>query len=156
MAFLEKFPNEVLSYHGKVFKRPITRYYGARDRLKVFHCTHKVLECEPIQVPGTGVMFMRSGTIKMNWDDFEHPKMGDIWIYKFTQAQKVVVRVCPHDDFWIIGQNAKGIWDKYIKDDSLQVEIFNKGNNKGHACNKFKLNGIEKWVCVCGKHKDQH
>tara|TARA_R110000803_G_scaffold102638_12_gene170766 strand:- start:2692 stop:3357 length:666 start_codon:yes stop_codon:yes gene_type:complete len=125
LDFLDEYPNEVLTYHGKTFKKPITRYYSSRDRLRVFHCTQKVLDCEVIDVPGSGVMFMNSGTLKMNWGNFKHPNMADIWIYKFTQKQGVNVRICPHDSNWIIAQQSKGIYEDNVDNDSLQVEVFN-------------------------------
>lgn len=123
----------VLSFHGRTIKlRPVESYYR-RSRIEAFGCTSRVKKArrvDPNGTLGTGVMFFRSGAVKLNIEDFEYPNMADVWMAKFAIEQGVPMTVCPHEHQWIRGQDPNGeitpgIFRTYQFNDERQAEVYN-------------------------------
>ena len=131
LRHLNKFPNAVLSYHGRTIKkRPIDSYYR-KSRIKGLRCTHEVKSYTPIGKDGTcgtGVMFFNSGVIDLKIEDFKYSNMADIWITKFATEQGKVLGVCPHPEGWIKAQESKGIFETHQFNDDKQTKLYNSIN----------------------------
>lgn len=131
LKHLEKYPNAVLSYHGRrMNKKPIDSYYDPKNRKQAYRCLSTVEGYHEIinGTLGTGVMFFKSGTLNISMSDFKESNMADIWIAKLAKEQGKQMIVCPHKEGWIKYQEqpqGSTIFDQHFFKDEIQTRIFN-------------------------------
>lgn len=128
---IDKFPDAVLSFHGRKYKpRPIEGYYTSKkSKVAGYRCLGDVPNDVCLRgqgTLGTGVMFFKSGVLDLSWNDFKLANMADVWIAKFAAEQRRRLIVCKHEAGWILPQPvSSGIWEEGILDDSLQTSLYN-------------------------------
>ena len=130
-AYVEKF-KAITTIIGKIFKaKPITTFYGTRDRLIAYHWNKAQESAQRVQVGGTGVMCFHTDIFRPKYEDFLYPNMADVWVSKFSHEQGVPIYVIPHNGHWIDYQEPplqRTIWGQCyfgITDDTKQTEVFN-------------------------------
>lgn len=119
----------VFSYHGRTIKkRPIESYYR-KSRIEGFRCLAEVKDFHqvaPNGTLGTGVMFFKTGVLKLTWDMFKSRNMADIWITKFAIEQGKEMIVVPHGaDKFGHTENKKNIFEWHQWNDGEQTKLYN-------------------------------
>lgn len=113
MAKMEKYPGEVVTYHGRKLMGVGRDYYGQH---KGFHCMHWVLEDEIIDVPGTGVMAFNTNDIQPDILSYRQDKMVDLLMALECKKKGVPVRVLSHKSKWIMPlTNERSIYSEMVK-----------------------------------------
>lgn len=127
LKYLKKYKC-IVSYHGKIFKSPITKFYVEG---KGYHCLHNVDKDVEVHIPGTGVAAFDTKIFKFTSDefDFQYRNMSDIHIGVMAKHKGVKVMCLKHKEGWIKHSNkvdlTKTIHAKYRHNDSLQVKLMN-------------------------------
>ena len=122
----------VWSYHGRTIKpRPLElpQSYYRQSRIEGYRCLFDVdgyHRVDPNGTLGTGVMFFKSGVLKITWDMFKSANMADIWLTKFAVEQKKEMIVVPHKEGWIKHtMNDKTIFEWHQWNDEEQTKLYN-------------------------------
>lgn len=104
IEYLEKYPEEVLSYHGAdIYKPPIANYYT--DRLTYPVLGDVLNEIENPSVLGTGCMFYNAERVDLS--DFKKycsdkiKNMADIHFAVYANKNKIKRRIIPHLEGWV-------------------------------------------------------
>lgn len=98
---LKKYNNNVIvTHHGRIMKNNAKSYYN--DIKKGFRCLDEIIDEQPIDFGGTGVMGMYVNSVEgLNFDYFKSPNMADIWVGKYAKENKIPILILPHKKNWI-------------------------------------------------------
>lgn len=122
----EIFDNKkVITHHGRSFNKfPIDSYY--RSASERYACLHEVRNDVKVQFGGTGVMCFHTSLLKIPFEYFKNPNMGDIWVGKYCMENDIEIICLKHDKGYIkyIPQKTT-IYDQEHKSDKVQTDVVN-------------------------------
>jgi hypothetical protein len=129
---LKNYNNSVIiTHHGRILNVGALSYY--KDSKVRLRCLDNVDNYQAIHFPGTGVMGFHTSEVKITFDYFKIPNMGDIWVGLYARENNIPIIVAPHKTGWI-KQSYKfnlnnSIYNTSINNDSIQNKLiinFNK------------------------------
>ncbi|MBA3987682.1 MAG: hypothetical protein C0463_00940 [Idiomarina sp.] len=115
----------VVTCHGRVLTPRIKSYY--KDRVYVAHYENFQLDDIPLHFPGTGVSVFHTSRFKIDFNDFLHPNMADVWVGLFARKQ----------NFPIISIGKKAGWITHSDKFNVAETIFRKSKNKQYIADNI-------------------
>jgi hypothetical protein len=93
LAWLDKYPDRIISYHGWVA--------GAHgDHIENYRCMEALDDPREVDVAGTGVCAFHISTIRPLIEDFRGPNQADLWLAILAERKGVGRVVVPHPERW--------------------------------------------------------
>ena len=89
----------IVSAHGRLCMPHIKSYYN--DKLKLYHFSDEISHVSEAHFGGTGVMAFNTKTVKIEFNDFKHPNMADIWLGLHARINNIPIYIIPHSANWI-------------------------------------------------------
>lgn len=120
------------SIHGANIPREykLTSYY--RGRKQMAHCLNNGNQVQ-VDIVGSGVSGFHTSKLVVDYDEFKHANMADIWLSMQAHEQGVKRLCITHGKGWIIGGLNKGratIYETHKNKDSIQTDLVNSFNWK--------------------------
>ena len=129
---LKNYNNSVIiTHHGRILKINALSYY--KDSKLKLRCLDNVESHQAVHFPGTGVMGFHTSKVKITFNYFKIPNMGDIWVGLYARENSVPIIVAPHKTGWIKHSDKfnlnNTIYSTSINNDDIQNKLiinFNK------------------------------
>lgn len=95
---LQKYPNAIVSYHGRKLKgKGLNYYFGHRQ----FHCLRTVEHDTMIDIPGSGVSAWNTNKFMPDITKYDDDCMADVLLGLEAAKAGVKVICLAHDTFWL-------------------------------------------------------
>jgi hypothetical protein len=107
--------NGVVSLHGRIYPRPVGKFYKPRKSLS---CRNWLAEDTHVDLVGTGVCAFHTSRLRVRLDDFLEPNMADIWLSKLAWEQGVPLMAIEHHSYalkYLPQKKENTIWHTQVK-----------------------------------------
>lgn len=127
LEFLHKADDRaIVTLHGDILKPVVSDFY--KDKSQKFHFHHTVCGDHVVHVGGTGVMAFNTRAFLVDYTEFKHPNMADVWVAKLAAEQDVPIVVRAHASDYLTRLqpgDRPSIYNRHKNDCRLETDVIN-------------------------------